>query len=383
MPFVSDLLAPFIGSTLVKQISIDLGKLSPPVPEQPGPIQLPLHVSAGWNLYSWQASSPDVIDAVARQKPGLVRWFVEMDRFLEDENQPFSPSRTWSWDSETSFDPFFQALADQHTTLVVSLWNKDHWAKSMRACDTCAWPNIDAFAAFVDDLDDEAGKFGVNVIFEAQNEPDLRWGSLNAATNIGATENFTTAWNSGLPQGWAQYRGGAGELWQQMHDVIDAPFASGGIISEYTAEITLSQRLAGNYPRTVVSTRWIDMTAPLVDYASFHRYGLSNVSVEDYVDWVYDNWSIWNADKGYPMPFYIGEIGPSSTASTGFTNADAAKMRDINEALATDPRFEGAYLGMIAHVFSSGGAPNPWETSTGWWDPAFDVAEVVTREDTG
>lgn len=375
VPIVRDLLAPFIGYAVVKQIEVYVGDLT--LPDEPSPVPLPVEAGAGWNVYSWQASSDSVVAAIERQQPGLVRWIVEMDRFLEDETQPFWPSRSWSWDADTSFDPFFEALADNDTTLVISLWNKDHWAKSMRACSTCGWPQIDEFAAFVQDLDAEADKFGVSVIFEAQNEPDLRWGSLNAATNIGATENFTSQWYTGLPQGYAQYRGGTGDLWQQMHEVVDAPFASGGIVSRYNAEINWIQRLTGNYSKMTPSTRWIDATAPLVEFTSFHRYGLANTTVDEYVDWVYDEWSIWKGRKGYAVPFYIGEIGPSSTGTQGFTNAEAAMMRGIHTALATDSRFEGAYLGMTSHVVSRTDAPNPWETSTGWWNPAFDVSDVI------
>ena len=162
-----------------------------------------------------------------------------------------------------------------------------------------------------------------------------------------------------------------------MHQVVDRPFASGGIISPYTAEITLIQRLSGNYPRTMTSTRWIDATAPLVEYTSFHKYGLTNTTVDEYVDSVYNQWSIWKDRKGFAVPFYIGEIGPTPTGTEGFTNAEAAKMREIHAALDADPRFEGAYLGMIAHVFSRTDAPNPWETSQGWWAPNFNVSDVV------
>ena len=258
---------------------------------------------------------------------------------------------------------------------MIALWNKDHWAKSMRACDTCGWPIVEQFSAFARDLDAEADKFGVRAIIEPFNEPDLRWGSLSAATNIGATENFTGQWFVGLPQGYAKYTGGTGYLWQQMHRVIDAPLASGGIISLYTAEVDLIDRLTGNFPTTSTSTQWIDATAPLVDYTSFHRYGLTSVS--DYVDWVYEQWSIWNARKGFPVPFYIGEIGPTPTGTVGFTDAEAAVMRGIHEALASDTRFAGSYLGMTAHVFSDTGAANPWETAKGWWDPAFTVSDVA------
>ncbi len=252
-----------------------------PIPVPPIPVPPQAESAAGWNLYSWQARNDPVVDAIERQQPGLVRWFVEMDRFLEDETNPFRPPRSWSWETDTTFDGFFQALADIDATLVVALWNKDDWAKSMRACSTCGWPKIDEFAAFVQDLETEVERFGVNVIFEAQNEPGLRWGSLNAAHNIGATENFTNQWNVGWPQGYAQYRGGTGSLWEQMHQVVDRPFASGGIISRYTPEITLIQRLSGNYPRTMTSTRWIDATAPLVEYTSFHKYGLTNTTVDE------------------------------------------------------------------------------------------------------
>lgn len=368
-PMLGEALAPLIGSSAIKQISVDISGLTNPDPPPP------VRAGAGWNIYSWQASSGPVLEAIDRQKPGLVRWFVEMDRFLEDETQPFWPSRPWSWNTDTGFDPFFQALADNDTTLVIALWNKDHWAKSMRACDTCGWPIVEQFSAFARDLDAEADKFGVRVIIEPFNEPDLRWGSLSAATNIGATENFTGQWFVGLPQGYAKYTGGTGYLWQQMHREIDATLASGGIISLYTAEVDLIDRLTGDFPTTSTSTQWIDATAPLVDYTSFHRYGLT--SVADYVDWVYEQWSIWNARKGFPVPFYIGEIGPTPTGTVGFTDAEAAVMRGIHQALASDARFAGSYLGMTAHVFSDTGAANPWETAKGWWDPAFTVSDVV------
>lgn len=367
-PLAGDLLAPFIGYAALARISVS-------VPGTDGPVPIPpaIRAAAGWNLYSWQAGYDSVVQAVGRQKPGLVRWFVEMDRFLEDETQPFRPPRPWSWEADTGFDPFFRALAENDTTLVVALWNKDDWAKSMRACDICGWPKIDQYAAFVQDLHTEARKFGVRVIFEALNEPDLRWGSLSAATNIGATENFTGQWYAGLPQGWAEYRGGTGELWRQMHDVVDAPFASGGIISLYTAEVSFLDRLTGSHPTTAYSTRWIDATAPLVDYTSFHHYGLAGPAA-DYVEWVYNEWMIWRDRKGFAVPFYIGEIGPTPTGAVGMTDAEAARMREIHAALAADPRFDGAYLGMTAHVFSATSAPNLWETTHGWWDPAFTTA---------
>ncbi len=328
-PIVRDFLAPFIGSAVARQISVDLSGLTGPSDDEPTPVPLPVDAAAGWNLYTWQARSDAVVNAIERQDPGLVRWIVEMDRLLEDETTLLRTPRSWSWDTDTTFDGFFEALADNDTTLVVALWNKDTWAKSMRACDICGWPMLTEFANFVQDLETEAEKFGVNVIFEAQNEPDLRWGSL------------------------------------------DSPFASGGIISRYTAEITLAERISGNYSKTNTSTRWIDATAPLVDYTSFHRYGLANTTVDQYVDWVYNEWSIWRGRKGFAVPFYIGEIGPSSTGSVEFTDADAATMRDIHAALGQDPRFENTYLGMTAHV------ANLSETSRGWWDPAFSLSDVV------
>jgi len=372
-PVVGELLAPLIGYAVLAQVTVTYRN------DDTTPVPPPVRSPAGWNLYSWQAQDAAVIEAIGRQQPGLVRWFVEMDRFLEDETQFLRPSRPWSWDADTEFDPFFAALAANDAKLIIALWNKYDWAKSMRACETCGWPKIEEYAAFVRDLDAEARKFGVSVIFEALNEPDLRWGSLNAATNIGATENFTGQWFAGLPQGWAEYRGGTGALWQQMHEVVESPFASGGIISLYTAEITLAQRLSGNYPTTAFSTQWIEATAPLVDYTSFHRYGLAEDTPNAYVEWVYNEWSLWRARKGYAVPFYIGEIGPTPTGSVGMTNAEASRMRAIHAALDADPRFEGAYLGMTAHVFSSTGAPNPWETSKGWWDPAFNVLDGAGR----
>lgn len=377
-PLLGEFLAPLIGYAALARVSIgyrdDTTTGEPPAALAP----------AGWNIYSWQAQSEAVVDGIGRQQPGLVRWFVEMDRFLEDETQPFRPSRQWSWDTDTGFDRFFETLAANHTTLVVALWNKYDWARSMRACETCGWPDVEKYAAFVRDLDAEARKFGVAVVFEALNEPDLRWASLNAATNIGATENFTGEWFTGLPQGWAGYRGGTGALWQQMHGVVETPFASGGIISLYTAEITLAQRLSGNYPTTSFSTRWIDATAPLVEYTSFHRYGLNEADSDPrqpdpYVEWVYNEWSLWRDRKGHAVPFYIGEIGPTPTGSVGLTDAEAARMRAIHAALDADPRFEDAYLGMTAHVFSDTDAPNLWETSRGWWDPAFTVLDVAGR----
>ncbi len=347
-----------------------------PVPA-PNPVPLPAESAAGWNVYSFQANYDSVISAIDRQKPGLVRWFVEMDRFLEDETNPQRPPRAWSWASGSSFDGFFQTLADNDVTLIVALWNKDGWAKSMRACNTCDWPKIDAFAAFVQDLEAKIASFGINAIFEAQNEPDLRWGSLNAAHHSGATENFPNQWQSGWPQGHARYTGGTGSLWQQMHETINAPFAASGMQSRYVAEITWIQRLFGNYSNNVTSTRWIDATAPLVEYASFHKYGLANTTVDEYVDWVYGEWSIWKDRKGAAVPFFIGEIGPTSTGVTGFTNAEAAEMREIHAALDTDPRFEGSYLGMTAHLFSHNDTPFPWETSLGWWDANFDVSNIT------
>ncbi len=336
----------------------------------------------GWNIYDFMSDWPQVHAGIRQQKPSAIRWFFDVDRYIRDETtgkvRDFDANFT-----DSSFQDFLKAIKESNATLIVTVSNKGIvWPEEYRACSGCNYPDMLKFTPYIKKVEGYLKASGVNVIWEAWNEPDLRWGSfLNRAPTAGANENFSEAWSpiGNVIKGAASFTGGNGELWRQMHQTTSFPQSSGGIISRYTAE----------WPSSAIfvdSTSWIRATAPHVTYTSFHLYQ-NNYSggVPEYVNKIASDLAVWQQIKGTKIKFYIGEIGKNSGQNLGVNNTDAQFLRDVHNALSTDTRTKDYYMGMTAHTFSpegNGSLVDMWEPRKGWWQPDFNATDIPPESNT-
>lgn len=334
----------------------------------------------GFTLYSFHAERPAVAAAIRRQKPGIVRWFVEIDRYLQNQG--------WA-----AYEPFFRALADTRVRLVVQFWIKDRMPAWLNEPPTTPLgrlgfgpqvPRVDVFRRWVATLKEAVAPHEINTIWEAFNEPDLRWGSLQQ-WGMGATENYGYRWDpfaSIMPtRGVTRYTGGVGTLWRQMHEALGDNKANSGIITHYANEVPwwpIWTRLSA--PKTRTSKLWRDATAPLVDTVDIHWYGTTRGDVATYVNTVAQWVSLWEEAKGSPMRFFHGEAGPSADdTSWTIDSGTAARMRDEMAALGRDPRTARRYLGTVGHGITGSGR-HLWESDYGWWDSRFDPNQSCDQE---
>lgn len=343
---------------------------------------------AGWNIYDFQSGDISVRSAIRRQKPAFVRWFFSLDRYVRDETTIDKRLRDYEgYFKKADFQDFLSALKENQTTLIVTNSMKDKWYTEYSACSGCNYPDMAKYTPYVDKVEAILKESGVKVIWEPFNEPDLRWGAINATLpSAGATENFATSWKpfDDISKGWANWSGGYGELWAQMHSLTDFTQASGGIVTKYVNEVPLTERWKP-YSNFVQSTKWREATALHVDLASFHIYrnnytsGYAPTAVADYVNRIAEEITNWSNIKGSPMKFYIGEIGPNSGINKGIISNDEAKyLRDVHSALMTDQRTKDLYMGMTAHIFAENDTQiAPWQTTKGWWEPDFDINNLV------
>lgn len=157
----------------------------------------------GWCAYSFDLADAVHVAAVARLRPRVVRWFVEVDRHVVTNSPTVFP-----WESR--YGAAWQALADAGVPLVVQLCMKrPDWtggdpasltgASLWRAGARCGWPADPAakWLPFVLTLSSALKPHSLDVRWGAWNEPDWRvdwpWRSRTAPT---------TEWQSGQVLWW-------------------------------------------------------------------------------------------------------------------------------------------------------------------------------------
>lgn len=353
-------------------------------------------IKYGWNVYDGSAWTVNARNAIRRQKPTMIRWFFDLDRYVRNEtklafvngkfqNPPLDFDRVLI--NNPDFIDFLKALKETNATLVVSNWLKgaQNWYyPEFGACDGCRYPDIAKYSVYMKKVEAAIKAQGVDTIWEPWNEPDLRWGALTGSVlGSGATENFHEKWTPNLMNGYGTFwTAGSGDLWKQMHQITSFPQSSGGIEDNYLAD----RAIHTVPPNFVGSSKWRQATAPYLSYFSVHLYrnnydGYAPTAIADYVDNVARDLADWTRLKGSPMKFYIGEIGPSSGESPGYSEEEAKFMRDVSDKLSTDPRTKNYYIGMIAHVvkcYDSQIASS--DTRKGWWAPDYSTSDIVSSE---
>ncbi len=317
--------------------------------------------------------------------------------------------------------------AKRCTTLVVSQhgvkagpWD---WPASIGACpsgpaSTCHWPDFNSgrMANYMQELYDILRSYlpKDKIVWEDYNEADLRWGSQKSAVPLqqGAMVNYTAEWTpiqkggTNYIYGSAPYTGGTGENWTKMHQLVKdkagstatIPYASGDLVYQYIYEPENEANcplLPGSTPsqKYCRNEDWIKATAPLVAYSSLHLYGDYNYMTagpitgrpgSDFVSIINDNLDVWKKYKGYDMPFYIGETGPTSDTNVSNLALDKPQSIALTERntflqdAKLSPRTAGKYMGLTYLGFVGKYRVDPWKTRYGWWDSRFDPDDVIT-----
>lgn len=207
---------------------------TPGDPSKP-PIRWGDMAPAGWNIYSFEAERPQLVDAIRIHKPQQIRWFVEWDRYHnQTQGGPaVPPPPDWK-----AIEGFLKALAPspenpQGVELHIQIFmfgpyweNKGpqwighrpgtQWAKSDNFQNFPDDINA-SYGTFVRSLRDVAMRFGVRTTFGAWNEPDQRY----EWTGLGFVRlwNYTVPWVTTLGNS-AKWSGGSGEKWRALHTTM-------------------------------------------------------------------------------------------------------------------------------------------------------------------
>ncbi len=313
--------------------------------------------------------------------------------------------------------------AKRCTTLAVSQHGvKDlvlyDWPASIGACPSpgyfngvqspCHWPNFSngKLAGYMQELYDILRLYlpKEKIVWEDYNEADLRWGSTKQAVMFqeGATMNYTSEWKPSEKTGYGNtsYAGGIGSNWVKMHQMVKdkagsstpITYASGSLVDTYNYE----QENAAICPeytdpkariRLCHNDEWIRATAPLVGINSFHDYGgptvsglIDNGTSNDFETTLSTQLDRWKKYKGFDMPFYYGEIGPSSQSKTNLTKDESLALVDRHRYMmdaTKSPRTASKYMGMAFLGYVGKYKVDPWRTRYGWWDARFDPDDVI------
>lgn len=334
--------APLAGAGILEQCEGD-----------PGPWGLPTTTTAttttttlaprqpltGYNLFSFAVERADAVQGVIDMRPGIVRWFVEWDRYQSSGPRPVSWERSMPW---------LRALGDVGSKLYVQFWVQHavpEWARMEFSRNI---PRPGTFEAFVDGLEDAVSDVGLDVIWGMYNEADLRFGLRNLDgsldTSPGPTENYHQpwAWSASDPfRGYALWTGGLGEHWERLYAQGSRTYTTSGTINR----------------------AWIESTAPHCDIIDIHLYMVGR-DVSYYLSRVRDQIAIWDAVRP-GLPFLIGEIASASSPDhPGLPNNTPQEKGLIRERHAALAREWGErYQGMLS--LSEG---QPWNDTVGWWE---------------
>lgn len=296
------------------------------------------------------------------------------------------------------------------------------WPARVGACPNgltsiCHWPDFNngRMANYMQELYDILRSYlpKDKIVWEDYNEADLRFGSKKQAVFFqnGASLNFSSEWKpvekggNSYIYGDAPYTGGTGGNWTKMHQLvkdkagstIPIQYSSGSLVNKYNYEpenAAICPLIAGGNPNIQFCSNedWIKATASLVSYNSLHIYGDFNYMTagpitgspgKDFVSIINENLDVWKKYKGFDMPFYIGETGPTSNADTSFVTLNKpqsialAERNTFLQDAKLSPRTAGKYMGMTYLGFVGKYRVDPWKTRYGWWDPNFNPDDVV------
>lgn len=336
----------------------------------------------GWSVFDFEALDPAQMTALRAHRPTMLRWFVSWDRYHLQPNTGGTGSIIAPPDWLASpYKAFFEQMLPSSanprgTTLIVQMlvkspsWEGDwypfynpgtKWARNDKYFGR-QYPDrfgvAPTYGAFVQKLDAALRSVGVDVIWEAWNEADLR-------STIGPLgPNFLDPWYvnpfnlvSGVP--YFYWSGGAGPMWQSLHQQLPgAAWGSSGLI----------------WPS------WIQRTAqfPEVGYIDLHRYYLyGQLTAQAYVKDIENLVAVWDkAAPGLPKrKVFLGECGLGSIKQdTDLAFAATLYRRHVALTKAnSDPTstLYGRYVGTIAHN-GGPGCRSTWQLSptdpaAAWW----------------
>lgn len=288
----------------------------------------PATARAGYNLFHWQAVGSKVLQGIRAMRPSLIRWSVNWDAY-----QPDGPTAV-DWRSHRVF---FELLRDIGCQLVVQVTaGIPVWA---RPDFTCMYPKPGSYRQFVEPLAAEVDAAGVDAIWSAWNEPDLRWliGSQGA-------ENYLDPWCINifdLVKGTAPYSGGARSVFAEMHWDRSRRWASGGV---FTAN-------------------WVPLTAQYFQVIDLHEY-FNGRSVDSYLSGIRAKLATYDAVRP-GLPFFIGECATTPDPRDWYRNDSPQELALHRERhTACQQAFGSRYLGMTTIT-----SAQPLDAEKGWWVP--------------
>ncbi|MCC7079015.1 MAG: twin-arginine translocation signal domain-containing protein [Acidimicrobiia bacterium] len=337
----------------------------------------------GWNLYTSQAASPNVLSAIGTHKPTAVRWLVEWDLLhTQDMGGSYVPDPP-RWEE---YRPFFEALLPSEenpagTKLYVQILAKDAlWEGSgpsylgqipgTKWCKAGSFTNFPAdieasYLPFARSLKAILDEYGIDPVWGAWNEADMRfkWNGWTMARTPNSVEPWTCRLND-----WAFWSGGAGDLWRDLHAVhgTAATYNSSQIVNEtfitptmaipQVKEISLARYYAGEKLANGVLT-FFESMLPTFDAAT----------------------------PGETLPFFVTECGVDSDSIYATLSTENAARLWQRHNLATiadktpgNPLY-GRYLGMASHMrpnFTDASDPN-WR----WWEYRPEYEQYLDDEE--
>jgi hypothetical protein len=323
----------------------------------PTPYLVPARALGGWNLYSSNAITPTVLAAIRRQRPGIIRWFVEWDVY-----EPHHAGEA-NW---APYRAFFQTVAETDTVLIVQFWNQYGFPLWAIGDLRQRYPNPGTYEGFVGNLAAELQAAGAQkVIYEVFNELDLRSPSFCAVSPM--TLNYTNTRLVTLFDN-PKWSGGSGERYRNLYQAAPGPFASSGVLHRYPAAFPH----CGSF---IDSADWISPTAPFISAIDLHLYyddigaGAQKGTPEVYLQEVSNRLAVWDQFTAQPLPFFIGEIARTAGESiVPMTPAEAEQLRLRHELLRC--AFPTRYIGMLSHHTDKPGKA-AWDSETGWWGDAL------------
>lgn len=252
-------------------------------------------MSIGWNCYDQDFASAAHVDAVAAQKPPIVRWFVSIDRHGRSDT-PF--------DWQGRYAAAFAAVAAAGTRLVVQLamkspdwtgndWSGDQGCRRWKAGPRAGWfASDDVWAQFVSSLQ-TAIPATIPTVWGCWNEPDWR-NALWGQSRISPTDPWYTGqilWWTAPPSHFMGWTGGHAHLQSMRARFPDLSWTTDGV--------------------SVNSGQWPDLVRddPTISVVDVHSY--QGESVDQHYDWV-----CRHADAlGVGRPVFIGEYADRATGS--------------------------------------------------------------------
>lgn len=335
----------------------------------------------GWNIYSGSAAIQEIIDAITRHTPGVIRWQVEWDLYhTQALGGPYVPDPP-NW---ARYRPFFEALLPSEanpagTKLYVQLRVKNtlweglgaqflgqvpgsKWAKPE------GWTNYpssveQSYLPFVQSLRSVLDEYGLDPVWGAWNEADMRfrWNGWL----MEQVDNMPEPWTCQMHD-WAYWSGGAGDRWRELHEV-------NGLSARYnTSQIARTDFINAT------------MAIPQVGEIALSRYYANEWKANKTVDYFAQQLPRYDAAAGgRRLPFLVTECGPDAIYAPLSTKNAARLWQRHNlltqaNAVAGHP-LEGRYLGMCSHMTPNRddiADPN-WK----WWEYRSEYDQYLDDED--